>query len=600
MKPTSDILERINQCSSAHQEGVFTRLYRYLLREDIYMIAYQKLYSNKGALTKGTNEDTADGFGYDYVKSIICDLRNGTYKPTPLRRIYIPKRNGKMRPLSIPSFRDKLLQEVIRMFLEAIYEPVFEDSSHGFRPNRSCHTALKQITRECCGVPWFIEGDIHACFDCIDHKILISVLERKIKDSKFINIIRLFLKCGYMEDWTFNETYSGTPQGGICSPILANIYLNELDRKVREIAERLKGQNDTARPRRNPDYQKLYHKQALVSKEISEMEKGEDRDRKIREVKTLLKERLGVSYFNNTDKGLTYVRYADDWLIGVRGSKADCIAIKQEISDFLKVELNLDLSEEKTLITHTTNKARFLGYDVTVNRCQEARAYKCKNGRIKKQRSRNKRVLLLTPRKDRIMAFLFKKKAIVQKKDGSVVPLHRNDLINKPDLEVVKTYNSEIRGILNYYSLASDYYWLSYFVYLMEYSCLKTLAAKHKTTVKKIISKYRDGHGWSIPYGTKIAPKRMEIIKFSTFPKRFVSDDIKEYKFYGFKSSIWRRLQKDTCEVCGTKMQHKGKVHVVRRIKDLGYTPWELIMKEMRRKTLVVCPSCYGVIHAKG
>ena len=237
MKPTSEILERIEKCSSEHKDGVFTRLYRYLLREDIYYAAYQKLYANKGATTQGIDDDTADGFSDFYIKELIQSLKDGTYKANPVRREYIPKKNGKLRPLGIPSFRDKLLQEVVRMILEAIYEPVFDSHSHGFRPGKSCHTALRQISSDFTGVVWFIEGDIQGCFDNINHEKLIEILSRKIKDSRFLNIIRQFLKAGYIENWKYNATYSGSPQGGICSPILANIYLNELDKKFREIAE---------------------------------------------------------------------------------------------------------------------------------------------------------------------------------------------------------------------------------------------------------------------------------------------------------------------------------------------------------------------------
>ena len=216
MKPTSEILERIEKCSSEHKDGVFTRLYRYLLREDIYYAAYQKLYANKGATTQGIDDDTADGFSDFYVKELIQSLKDGTYKANPVRREYIPKKNGKLRPLGIPSFRDKLLQEVVRMILEAIYEPVFDSHSHGFRPGKSCHTALRQISSDFTGVVWLIEGDIQGCFDNINHEKLIEILSRKIKDSRFLNIIRQFLKAGYIENWKYNATYSGSPQGGLC------------------------------------------------------------------------------------------------------------------------------------------------------------------------------------------------------------------------------------------------------------------------------------------------------------------------------------------------------------------------------------------------
>ena len=193
MKPIFEVLMRIKKSSTDHKDGVFTRLFRYLLREEIYYDSYQKLYANKGAATKGIDDDTADGFGETYVKTLIAELKDGSYRPKPVRREYIKKENGKMRPLGIPSFRDKLLQEAIRRILEAIYEPIFSNNSHGFRPKRSCHTCLKQLKKEFTGVTWFIEGDIKGCFDNIDHKVLIEILKRKIKDPSLIRIIQQFL-----------------------------------------------------------------------------------------------------------------------------------------------------------------------------------------------------------------------------------------------------------------------------------------------------------------------------------------------------------------------------------------------------------------------
>ena len=360
MKPTSEILERIEKCSSEHKDGVFTRIYRYLLREDIYYAAYQKLYANKGATTQGIDNDTADGFSDFYVKELIQSLKDGTYKANPVRREYIPKKNGKLRPLGIPSFRDKLLQEVVRMILEAIYEPVFDSHSHGFRPGKSCHTALRQISREFTGVVWFIEGDIQGCFDNINHEKLIDILSRKIKDSRFLNIIRQFLKAGYIENWKYNTTYSGTPQGGICSPILANIYLNELDRKLREISARFD------RPRSAT--QTTVHYEA--SKELRRLSywidhttEEEARKSLIQQYDAQAKAMRKLPYKPADNKRFTFVRYADDWLAGVCGTKAECESIKAEIAQFLSAELKLTLSEEKTLITHAKNeKAHFLGY----------------------------------------------------------------------------------------------------------------------------------------------------------------------------------------------------------------------------------------------
>jgi len=218
MKPTTEILARISQNSLANKEEVFTKLYRYLLRPDIYFVAYKNLYANNGAATKGVNEDTADGFSEAKIDSIIKALADETYQPMPVRRTYIQKKNNrkKLRPLGIPTFTDKLVQEVLRMILEAVYEPIFLDVSHGFRPKRSCHTALKQLRREFNGTRWFVEGDIKGCFDNINHAVLVGLLNNKIKDARITKLIYKFLKAGYLENWQYHKTYSGTPQGGLC------------------------------------------------------------------------------------------------------------------------------------------------------------------------------------------------------------------------------------------------------------------------------------------------------------------------------------------------------------------------------------------------
>ena len=225
---------------SNQKDYKYERLYRLLYNEELYLTAYQNIYSNDGSMTKGTDKQTVDGMSIERIRKIIVSLKDESYQPKPARRTYIPKKNGKMRPLGIPSFEDKLLQEVIRMILEAIYEGHFENTSHGFRPNRSCHTALNEIQKTFTGVKWFIEGDIKGFFDNINHATLIGILRERINDERFLRLVRKFLNAGYIENWTFHNTYSGTPQGGILSPILANIYLNELDMKLEEIQNRFK------------------------------------------------------------------------------------------------------------------------------------------------------------------------------------------------------------------------------------------------------------------------------------------------------------------------------------------------------------------------
>ena len=592
MNPTSEILERINRSSKQHHDGVFTRLYRYLLREDIYYAAYQKLYSNKGSVTRGVDDDTADGFGDEYVTSIINDLKNGTYKPKPVRRKYILKANGKQRPLGIPSFRDKLIQEAVRMILEAIYEPVFYDQSHGFRPNRSCHTALKMIKTDFHGAKWFIEGDIRGCFDNINHNVLIATLGKKVKDSKFLNLIRQFLKAGYVEDFEYHATISGTPQGGIISPILANIYLHELDTKVMDI----KAEFDRPASRsQTKEYIHWHSVKQRLRKKINAVE-GEEREDLIRQYKEAGKAMKSTPAKCQDDKKIVYVRYADDFLIGVFGSRQDAENIKGILKMFLADEYSLELSDEKTKITHTSEKVRFLGYDVAVRRDQKIK--RRKDGRT--GRTLLNTVELTVPLEDKVTKYLFKQGLVEQKPDGRLWPIAVPKLRYLSELDIVRRFDAQFRGICNYYRLAANYDRLIYFQYLMEYSCLKTIASKHDTTVPKTIRKYRTKDGWGIPYKTKAGEGIAKMSKLADCRNGKLCIDVDPWSYVPYKDgalSIQRRLSAHTCELCGTHCEYV-KVYHAGSMKELNLsTPWGAKMKDIRRKTLVVCYECYNTIH---
>lgn len=588
-KPTTDILKRIYQNASEHNDGVYTRLYRYLLREDIYYTAYQKLYSNNGAATKGVDNDTADGFGKKYVDKLIFELSNGTYKPKPVRREYIKKPNGKMRPLGIPSFRDKLVQEVIRQFLEAIYEPNFSKHSHGFRPKRSCRTALYQVKNEFNSARWFIEGDIKGCFDNIDHNKLIEILERKIKDSKFIKVIRSFLSAGYIEDFKYHNTYSGTPQGGILSPILANIYLNELDNKVKEIKLRF----DKTVNNRNPEYRAIEGKICRLKRKLGTLS-DDEKGKFLCEIQTLKKQIRKIPCTLSNGKRISYVRYADDFLIGVHGSKEDCKNIKEELADFLARQYSLTLSDEKTLITHSSEKVKFLGYDISVRRNQNLIGDK--NGN--KKRYLNGKVDLGVPL-EKIERFMFEKGIIKQVKAKTFKPQHRKGWLYLPDHDILERYNAELRGILNYYHLASNYNRLNYFAYLMEYSCLATLAGKHNSSIGKIKAKYRQGKDWVIKYKTaKGITHEKKVVKLKDC-RNCCNDTIVVHRYQtSTNASIRSRLQAGICELCGSRSKSNFEVHHVPKVKDLEENElWKLIMKLKNRKTIIVCEDCHMAIH---
>jgi group II intron reverse transcriptase/maturase len=601
MQPTIKILGKINHNSNINKDEVFTKLYRYLLRADIYYVAYKKLYANNGAATKGVNDDTADGFSESKVNNIIKSLADGNYQPKPARRTYIVKANGKLRPLGIPTFTDKLVQEVLRMILEAVYEPIFSEYSHGFRPNRSCHTALKKIRHKFHGAKWFIEGDIKGCFDNINHSALIGIINAKIKDAKLIQLIWKFLKAGYFEDWKYNRTHSGTPQGGIVSPILANIYLNELDKKVEQMSiEFYKPQEMLY----TPEYQDKLQKVKAIRYKIKRCDNIDEKPKLLQELHEARLIMLKQPAKSQTDKVINYIRYADDFIIGVNGDKADCERIKSELKFFIGEVLKMELSEEKTLITHSSEYARFLGYDIRVRRNGTIKPCTCKghNGSFTK-RTLNNNVELAIPLKDKIEKYLFGIKAVIVK-DGALFPVKRNALIGLTDLEIVTTYNAELRGICNYYNIASNYNALNYFAYLMEYSCLKTLAAKHGSSIRKIVAMFADGKGgWCISYENKKGKCRLYFTKHKDCRNSVAAEDKKTLIpmfFYGSTNSFEKRLKGKVCELCGSESSNKYEIHHVNKVKNLkGKESWERAMIAKKRKTIVVCYDCHKKIHGK-
>ena len=595
MIPTIEILGNIRKNSATNKDEVFTRLYRYMLRPDIYFIAYKNLYANNGAATKGVDDDTADGFGVEKIRKIIELLQNETYQPKPVRRTYIEKKNGKLRPLGIPTFTDKLVQEVLKMILESVYEPNFENTSHGFRHGRSCHTALSAIKKEFSGIKWFIEGDIKGCFDNIDHHVLVELINGKIKDMRLIKLIWKFLKAGYLENWNYNATYSGCPQGGIVSPILSNICLHELDKFVMKLAKDFYKPYDR---KYTDEYYACRVKVELIRRKINKSE-GLERQKHVEELNAARAEMLKTPSKSQTDKKIRYIRYADDFLIGVNGSKEDCVEIKRKISDFIANSLKMELSEEKTLITHSSENARFLGYDVSVRR-----SGKIKHGATGNvtKRTLNNSVDLSIPLDDKIMPFLFDKRAVVQK-NGEVKPMHRPFLLNCTDLEIVSVYNAELRGICNYYHLASNFCKLSYFAYLMAYSCLKTLCNKHKTTIGKFITKHRHDKKWGIPYVNKSGNQVIYFADYTECKKCTVaSDSISKEPIYhtSNRTTFESRLSAKQCELCGTTTADCYEIHHINKVKNLkGKELWEQVMIAKKRKTLAVCKECHCKIHGR-
>ncbi len=277
-------------------------IYRQLYNPTLYLMAYARLYSNEGAMTRGTTSETVDGMALRKIERLIDDLRHERFRWTPVRRTYILKKNGKLRPLGIPTWTDKVLQEAIRLILEAYYEPQFSPHSHGFRPDRGCHTALREMEQTWTGTKWYVEGDIAQCFDRLDHQVLIGILREKLHDNRFLRLIGQLLEAGYLEEWTYHPTLSGSPQGGVVSPMLSNIYLDQLDKYVEQ--EVLPVYTRGERRQRNPLYNTLRVREQYYRKR-GHREKAME----LRKQRQRLPERnpLDPNY-----RRLRYVRYADD------------------------------------------------------------------------------------------------------------------------------------------------------------------------------------------------------------------------------------------------------------------------------------------------
>ena len=582
MRNPTEVLKNLME-KSKNETYRFQRLYRNLYNPEFYWLAYKNIYANDGSMTAGADGTTIDGMGNERIERIILSLKERSYQPKPARREYIAKKNSsKKRPLGIQSGDDKLVQEVVKMILESIYEPVFSNKSHGFRPNRSCQTALKH------------------------HHVVIDLLRKRIDDEAFIQLIWKFLKAGYMEQWTFNRTYSGVPQGSGVSPVLANIYLHELDKFMENYAENFN--TEAKRKHFSTAYKSSVSKTYRYRKKgreiwdsLSEEEK-KIRCKNLKKLEMIEKSTTPYVYNDSNYKRVRYTRYADDFIIGVIGSKADAETIKKDVKIFLQKALKLEMSDTKTKVTHTGDRARFLGYDITVSRVQTLK--KASNGKV--QRCQTGVVKLYVPR-EKWVGKLIEYKAIKIKinENGKerFVALHRGKLVNQSDIEILARYNAEVRGLYNYYSIANDSFKIGRFANVMKYSMYKTFACKYKTNVHEIKRRYCRNDLFTVAYetrrGTKTTTFYRDGYKRKECATRFDNvSELPQFSKYAKTNTLKQRVERHTCELCQKDCRNLV-IHQVKKLKDLkGNTEWVLLMRKRRRKTLVVCPECHTLIHS--
>ena len=600
----------------SHKNQKVKDCYRLLYHRGLWIKAYAKLYPNKGNLTKGTTEETIDGFSLQKIDQLIGQLKEGTFRFSPVRRVNIPKSNGKKRPLGVLNFKDKLVQEVMRMILEQVYEPVFSNHSHGFRPQYSCHTALSEIKNTWKGLTWCIEGDIKGFFEHIHHQTLLKLISKKVDDRRFLLLIHNALTCGVMEDWRFERTFSGTPQGGIISPLLANIYLHEFDLFMEK---QMEGFEKGKLRERNPEWTRIRGRIGTLQRKVKRLDERygstdwNERMRCVQEIQKLKAKQLTIPSVDPMDanyRRMKYVRYADDFVIGIAGSKDEAKEIKQIVKDFLEKTLQLELSEEKTLITHLAEGVPFLGYEFRLWKQEKITRVQYKNrNQPMKKRTLSGAIKLEVPQ-SKINAFAIKN-GYGNLDDFTIT--HRGKLVNNSEMEILMTYNAELRGFANYYNMANNYHHLDRLLYLAESSFIKTLANKRRSTSMKVamsMRKHQQGRlslahqnsrGEQIFHAfvkLKDMPKPKGVIRVDESEIDRISNTLK----YSSRTEFEKRLLANQCEACG-KTEGDMEVHHVRKLKDLkkkkSLRYLDRIMIERNRKTIVLCYDCHHKHHEK-
>jgi len=570
------------------REGLpLERLYRQLFNPQLYLLAYGRIYSNQGAMTPGVTEETVDGMSLGKIERIIDALRHERYIFSPARRTFIPKKNGKLRPLGLPSWSDKLVAEVVRMLLDAYYDVQFSDHSHGFRPSRGCHTALREVAETWKGTHWFIEGDIADCFGSLDFTVMLATLGEKIHDGRFLALIHKMFSAGYLQDWEWHATLSGAPQGGIASPVLSNIYLHRLDEFVETVLvpEYTRGKVRATNP--------AYRKFAPV---IARARQNGDQNT----ARRLCQQRRHISYGDPQDPGyrrLRYVRYCDDFLLGFSGPAAEAEEIKQRLRRFLKDELKLELSENKTLVTHARKGARFLGYHIVAQHTNDqiTRRTRAVNG-----------VIGL-----RVPADVITTKCAQYLARGK--PASQTRLLHGSDYSIVARFGAEYRGMVQYYLLANNVHWLNRLHWVMQTSLLKTLAQKHNSKVTKMSRKFKvkietpDGLRTCLQARVDRGPgKKPLVATFGGIPLKRQRTakiiDRRPARGTPVGGELIRRLRHGECELCGNtdkvQVRHVRKLADLQRLHGPQQPAWAVLMAKKRRKSLVVCGNCHDTIHA--
>jgi group II intron reverse transcriptase/maturase len=568
-------LEGYRRRNNADHGYVNGDLYRLFYDRDLYIIAYNSVKSNDGAETSGADGTSLHGFCQEWITELITSMRAESYQPQPSRTTMIPKSNGKMRKLSFPNGKDKLVQEAIRIILECIYEPTFSNLAHGFRPKRSTQSAVAEV-ETWGGTIWFIEGDISACFDEIDHRILETILRERINDERFIRLINKILKAGYFDmQHNCHRAKTGNAQGSCCSPILCNIYLDKLDRFMECTIERDTKGNCR---RQNPDYSKARYQ---YKKAVSN---GSD-PQSIKSLFNKMKTIPSGDRYDPNFRRVKYVRYADDFLIGLIAPKAYAVVLKQRIKEFLKNNLCLRLSDEKTKITHAADKnVVFLGYIIRKGYGNHNR-FKCDPF-------------------DPTLRIYMNVEGILKKlrENGMCIandyPVGIARLLREPPEEIIRYGNQVLRGLLTQQRGCYNFFKGGHIQYIVQFSIAKTLARKFDISLKKIFARY--GKSLSVNYeNAKGYTRSISLALYKSFSRQksfFATVKSAITSFHLPSYSLVNPLTR-ACYICGNPHLHVSMYHRQTKKKLIKpYPPIVTVMLTINRRQIPLCNHCFANI----
>ncbi len=591
-----DRLQAISKLSKNNNKWIHKDIFRILNKEEIWIAAYEKLKGNKGALTPGSNSETMDSMSLERLRRLQTSVLTESYKFQPVKLTYIPSPNGRKRPLGLPTANDKIVQEVMRIILEAIYDPLFSELSFGFRTGLGCHDALEYVERKFRWVDYVIEGDIQQAYPTIDHQILMNIIQKRIEDPRFIRLLWKLLKCGVLDEDRIILSKTGVPQGSIVSPILANIYYHELDEFVQGLKERLETPQTERKKLKSRNYKSLEHKISKVYKDMRNHEpQSLERQELSKVLKTLRKERLNTPGLKDRVIRIEYVRYADDWMIGTSGDRNLAVQIKDELEHFMKNTLGQKLHPIKTKITDIrSGNLHFLGYDIFLPRHRPITTYKGKGAMtIRRGQPKLRFDIPVNKITDKLEA-----RGYLKKLPNSSRPISRAPYAALEDHVIVNHFRSLWLGLLSYYSGCTNRGRLQYIHYLLHTSCAMTLAHRHKMSVIQVFQKHGKTLTVKVPHTEKSISFPYKT-SWKLIERKWLQGKPVEIPLRRYANLVSRSSLGLPCAVCDSE-EGPIEMHHVKHVRKQGfrYKGFHQQMALLNRKQIPLCKNCHKRVHA--